>query len=292
MHAIVVFKKSKLEDLGERSPEMLDQLRVNDERAWNELVTSDAQQRASHERVVASLEAHGFRATLLGRDQFRGPEADTDLVIAVGGDGTVLDVSHRVHDVPVLGVNSDPLRSVGYFCATDAAGLDDVLEAYVRGTLGMYTLHRMRIHVDGREYPYPCMNDLLVANQNPGMMSRYILAAGTRSEKQASSGVWISTPAGSTAGIRSAGGTVMPLEGALCQYLVREPFLGRTQRFDLLRGVRHLREGLRVTSLMDGGRIYVDGPYLSIPFPLGSVLSIHEGPLLRMLGMNPELRER
>jgi NAD+ kinase len=292
MNAIVVFKKSKLDDLTERSPERLEQLRANDAIAWQELVDSSQQQHDSNERVVEALERCGIRSTLLARDAFHGPEAETDLVIAVGGDGTVLDVSHRVEEVPVLGINSDPNRSVGYFCATDAAGLPDVLERWQRGRLGMYTLHRMRICVDGLDYPYPCMNDLLVANQNPGMMSRYVISAGQRSEKQSSSGVWISTPAGSTAGIRSAGGTVMPLEGALCQYLVREPFLGRTMRFDLLRGVRHLREGLRLTSLMDGGRIYIDGPYLTLPFPLGSVLSIHEGPLLRMVGMHPELRER
>lgn len=292
MKAIVVFKTAKLEVLQLQQPEAIEQLRHNDERAWRELREAAQQQADANERVQQALEEHGISSILLRRDAFEGPEPDTDLVIAVGGDGTVLDVSHRVFDVPVLGVNSDPGRSVGYFCATDALGLPEVLRRHLAGRLGALTLQRMSLHIDGKLLALPCMNDLLVTNQNPGMMSRYVITAGLRSEKQSSSGIWISTPAGSTAGIRSAGGTVMPLEGSLVQYLVREPFLGRTMRYELLRGVRHLREGLTITSLMDGGRVYVDGPYISFPLGLGSVLSLSEGPMLRVLGMHPEIRER
>lgn len=138
----------------------------------------------------------------------------------------------------------------------------------------------------------PCMNDLLVTNSNPAMMSRYVITSGERSETHASSGVWISTPAGSTAGIRSAGGTVMPLQGALMQYLVREPYTTGLARYPLLRGVRHLSEGLAIRSLMDDGRVYVDGPYISIPFPLGSTLALGEGPRLRVVDMDVDRRER
>lgn len=150
----------------------------------------------------------------------------------------------------------------------------------------------MSLRIDGALLPATCLNDVLVTNQNPGMMSRYVLSAGSRSEKQSSSGVWISTAAGSTAGIRSAGGTVLPLEGDLCQYLVREPFLGRNTRFELLRGVRHLREGLRIRSLMEDGMIYLDGPFDTVRFGLGTLLEVGAGPRLVLVGMDPELRER
>ena len=41
---------------------------------------------------------------------------DFDLVIAVGGDGTFLDASHLIDDVPLLGVNSAVSSSFGHFC--------------------------------------------------------------------------------------------------------------------------------------------------------------------------------
>lgn len=47
---------------------------------------------------------------LLGKD-LRQPIRDVDLVITVGGDGTLLHASHYIDDsVPVLGVNSDPTQ--------------------------------------------------------------------------------------------------------------------------------------------------------------------------------------
>ncbi|PRQ30888.1 putative phosphotransferase with an alcohol group as acceptor [Rosa chinensis] len=73
------------------------------------------------------------------RNDIRQPIHDVDLVITVGGDGTLLHASHYIDDsVPVLGVNSDPTRpeevlrhsnvydatrSTGYLCAATVQSL-------------------------------------------------------------------------------------------------------------------------------------------------------------------------
>jgi NAD+ kinase len=45
------------------------------------------------------------------RDELQSPIRDVDLVITVGGDGTLLQASHYLDSsVPVLGVNSDPTQ--------------------------------------------------------------------------------------------------------------------------------------------------------------------------------------
>lgn len=288
----VVLKNPKLEVLRDSRPDQLEYLAHADPDAYAELVTAAEQQQRSVDRVIEALDALGVEARVRPRQQFDGPDEGAALVVAVGGDGTVLDVSHRVVGVPLVGINSDPDRSVGYFCAARAENCAGMLRAFMEDTARVVRLHRIAIDVDGVRHPFPCMNDILVTNQNPGMMSRYVLTAGQRSEKQASSGVWISTPAGSTAGIRSAGGTVMPLEGALVQYLVREPYAPGSVHYELLRGIRHLREGLSLRSLMDGGRLYIDGPHITAPFPLGATLRLSEGPSLDLVGIHPELRER
>lgn len=177
MNVQVVLKRSKLRTLRERRPELLAHLSDVDPAALHELVESDAQQQRSTELVAAALEKLGIGAVFMPRDQFEGTDADTSLVIAVGGDGTVLDVSHRVFDVPLLGINSDRRRSVGYFCATDADGTCDAVQGVLNGTYPRVTLQRMKLVIDGVAHPCPCMNDLLVTNSNPGMMSRYVLDA-------------------------------------------------------------------------------------------------------------------
>lgn len=45
------------------------------------------------------------------RNNLSQPINDVDLVVTVGGDGTLLQASHYMDDkIPVLGVNSDPTR--------------------------------------------------------------------------------------------------------------------------------------------------------------------------------------
>jgi NAD+ kinase len=39
-----------------------------------------------------------------------------ELVVTVGGDGTLLAASHRLATTPILGVNSAPSHSIGFFC--------------------------------------------------------------------------------------------------------------------------------------------------------------------------------
>src|SRR3989344_3282813 len=50
-----------------------------------------------------------------------------DLVITVGGDGTFLDASHFIKDVPIIGVNSDPKRSVGRYCIANAENFEELI---------------------------------------------------------------------------------------------------------------------------------------------------------------------
>ena len=292
MKVVVVQKTPKLRVLRDASPERVEQLEAQDPSAFASLVAAATSQEASNDAVLAAVESAGLTARVVARADFDGVDAEEGLVITVGGDGTMLDVSHRVTDTPVLAFNSDPERSVGYFCATEATRASEIVRDFAEGRAESKRLCRIGLVVDGLAYRYPCMNDLLVTNQNPAMMSRYVFSAGQRTETHASSGLWISTPAGSTAGIRSAGGTVMPLEGSLIQYLVREPYTAGAARYPLLRGVREIEEGLMLRSLMDGGMIYVDGPYIQIPFRLGAELKLHRGPSIEVVGLDPARRER
>lgn len=291
MSILVVHKIPKIEVLRQSDPDQLDRLRYADPSMLQRLEVGAARQQRALEQVAESIDALGLHGTYLPRDLFDGPFETTKLVVAVGGDGTVLDASHRVTDQPMLGVNSDPRSSVGYFCACNADGLHTALQKWIDCRLEGVRLQRMRVLVNGVTYPMPCMNDILISARNPAMMARYALTAGRRTEEQSSSGIWISTPAGSTGGIRSAGGAVLPIDDPYFQYLVREPYPGRASRYELLRGVRQLDEGITVRSLMQDGVLYVDGPWNTIPFHLGDTVDIRRGPPLLLLGMDPDRRE-
>src|SRR6185295_12301282 len=98
-------------------------------------------------------------------------------------------------------------------------------------------IHRMSVAINGKPVREQAFNDVLIAHRNPAAMTRYRLTIGASQEDQRSSGVWISTAAGSTAGIRSAGGRRMPITAKRLQYLVREPYTWPQRRYRLGRGL-------------------------------------------------------
>ncbi len=194
--------------------------------------------RAALDATLQVLEQRGVEAVVRWRAHVRSTRA-FDLVLSVGGDGTLLDISHRIVDgTPLLGVNSDPERSVGALCAADAATLPRLLDELAAGRLRPRRVTRIRVRVDGEEVLGPTLNDVLVAHACPAGLSRFDLALVPAEQAAAShsgydgaefrpcrgSGIWVSTAMGSTAAIHSAGGAVLPPSSRDLQYLIREPY--------------------------------------------------------------------
>ncbi|MCA9562309.1 MAG: NAD(+)/NADH kinase [Myxococcales bacterium] len=288
MRVSVLNKFTVLESVQSASGQEFEPL---DGEQWDRVVAAHDRHHRALERLDEILSKLGWDYDISSRGDFAGSDG-FDLVISVGGDGTVLQASHKTLNVPLLGINSDPEASVGYFCATDISGAEEALRRFEAQNIERFVLHRIRLEIDGEVVAPPALNDVLIANANPAATSRYSINAGAREERQRSSGMWISTPAGSTAGIRSAGGAVLPLEGAQMQYLVREPVLHPSAHYELLRGVRNLDEGITVVSEMADGCAYVDGPYVRVPLPWGTRLKLLAHQPLTLLGLEPSRRER
>lgn len=292
MKATLVHKVPKLQTMRLEDPELEERLQLRNPELYATLHEALERQEKSLAEVIEAFQSVGFQVDVQTQTDFSGVSDDTDVVVVVGGDGTVLDASHNVTNKPLIAINSDPDRSVGVFCACASNEARSAAKRVREGDAIATTLHRMKLTLNGVDYVYPALNDVLVANVHSAMMSRYVLTAGSTVERHASSGMWISTPAGSTGGIRSAGGTVLPISSRMLQYLVREPFSPRGSGYRLARGVRHLNEGLTVQSMMTGGRIYVDGPYHELAFEMGDTLELGEGPSLQILDIHAELRGR
>ena len=207
------------------------------------------------------------------------------LVISVGGDGTLLTTSHWVTGGLLLGINSAPRSSVGYLTLARRSTLARVLARIAKGALLPQAISRLEVVLDeemeGRILP-PALNDVLVAHEQPAATSRYRLQLGRRAEDHRSSGLWVSTPAGSTAGIRSAGGQVMPLGARRLQFRSRELFRVSSPHPALAAGFVEPGEQLVVESAMASGWLYIDGSRLAARFPFGARVTFRlaEKPLL------------
>jgi NAD+ kinase len=243
-----------------------------------------------HGRTLAAvrqaLRERGLRAEEMAADELPargGRLARADLVISIGGDGTLLAASHYVATGALLGVNSAPGDSIGHFCSTRRAVFAATLDAVLEGRLRPVELARLALRIDGRLLREPALNDVLVAHPVPAATTRYRLTVGRRTEEHRSSGLWISTAAGSTAGIRSAGGRVMPRGSRRLQYLVRELLREPGRRYRLARGFVAPPAGLTASSKMPEGRFWIDGARTVYPFPFGARLYVDtSAPPLRL----------
>ncbi|HEY3821598.1 MAG TPA: NAD(+)/NADH kinase [Polyangiaceae bacterium] len=229
---------------------------------------------------------HGFRV-----------EGRCDLVITVGGDGTLLAASHGIGPgTPLLGINSSPVNSVGFFCAAKKGGARAAVASALEGGLARVELARMRVELNGAVLHDRILNEALFCHASPAATSRYILKVvdgrGHRervlsSEEQKSSGMWVGPPAGSTAAQKSAGGKVLPLSSRRLQFVVREPYQGAGHVLAMTLGLVEEGQTLLLKSKMRQARLFLDGDHIEHAVTIGDVVAMRrsEEPLV-VLGLS------
>lgn len=289
---LVAFKKSRWEHFADGDL-ALEEGHDSNQASIEKLKRAHRIHREGVEQVTGHLEKVGLDF----ESMYRGEVGETDafdLIVTVGGDGTVLDLSHRVATVPILAINSHPESSVGYFCAGTVTSFPDLLERSLEGSLQSYSLARFSVRINGETRTPPVLNDVLVAHSNPAAVTHYELEIGRGpSEEQKSSGIWISTPAGSTAAIRSAGGFVLPLGCHCMEYLVREPYPMRDGNYRYRTGIEPMKRHFRILSKMQHGRVFIDGPHIVHDLSFDDVVELDPDTApLRIYGLDVDRRTR
>ncbi|XP_068339614.1 NADH kinase-like [Pyrus communis] len=232
------------------------------------------------------------------------PVHDVNLVVTVGGDGTLLQASHFIDDsVPVLGVNSDPTqpkeveklsneidasRSTGYLCATTIDNFEEVLDNILQGRTIPSKLTRISVYVNSQVLPTYALNDVLIAHPCPAALSQFSFKIKRDGElcsplvNSRSSGLRFSTAAGSTAAMLSAGGFPMPILSQDLQFMVREPISpGNTS--SLMHGLIKSHQSMEVTWFCKEGGVYIDGSHVFFSIQNGDAIEISsKAPILKV----------
>jgi NAD+ kinase len=162
-------------------------------------------------RVVA---AHNLAAAAPDGVETLGPEelvAAVDLVIALGGDGTMLRAARvlGLTGVPLLGVN---LGSLGYLTDVPLDELDAALDAVLSGDYHLEPRSRVYCSVwrgEERIAQASALNDLVVnMGTLPRALDLELRTDGDSLGRFLGDGIVVSTPTGSTAYNLSAGGPI------------------------------------------------------------------------------------
>lgn len=204
-------------------------------------------------------------------------------VISLGGDNHFIFVSHFLDATPIIGVNADRIRSHGGLLSLDERNVEAVLGRLRKGEGRLQTWSRIDAFVDGKPVGR-ATSEILAGERVRKDMSRHALSLnGREEEEQKSSGLLVSTAAGST-GWFSAYGSPFPRGRGEARWALTEPF-PRDKKYRLRTGSLKAGDRLRVRSLNDAdGFVSVDC-LRDAAFPFGSVaeFSLSREPL-RVLG--------
>ncbi|MCX6562359.1 MAG: NAD(+)/NADH kinase [Candidatus Aminicenantes bacterium] len=142
-----------------------------------------------------------------GLPRAKVPE-ESDLVVVLGGDGTLLSIAHIAarHGVPVMGVN---LGSLGFLTEVTLPEMTLALDALLDGAPGVIS-SRLLLEATFKGEASLCLNDVVI---NKGAVARMIhlkIWIDDRGlETLKADGLIIATPTGSTAYSLAAGGPIL-----------------------------------------------------------------------------------
>jgi len=278
-HVIVVTRKTELEELTTRF-NTVSQAKFYLERAGRDvdpITHAHEEYKQVLDHVRDTIPA-GVKSQVIDRQfipQFTFGE--NDIVITVGQDGLVVNTAKYLTQQPIIGVNPDPKRIEGTLLPFTVKKLKASLNDTLMGDALIQDVTMAQANLnDGQALL--AFNDLFVGPRTHSS-ARYHIEQGGKGEDQSSSGIIISTGAGSTGWMKSiyagasgiiealGGKVILPDEGSrfdwdseYLMYAVREPWPSKSSQSNMVFGVITPDQPLVLNSYMaEHGVIFSDG---------------------------------
>ncbi len=199
--------------------------------------------------------------------------SDTNLIVVIGQDGLVANTAKYSKTCPIIAVNPDKARYDGVllpFSTNDfTEGVENVITGRYRARTARFAEARLN---DGQRLL--AFNDLFIGASSH-VSARYKISFNGETEEHSSSGLIVSTAAGSTGWLSSVFNMAYGVAGLFEQNLtpqrpvlndnemlfaVREPFQSIRTQTGITAGLIQEQDQLSVESLMTtGGVIFSDG---------------------------------
>jgi|Deesub1362B_J571_1020462.scaffolds.fasta_scaffold00091_63 NAD+ kinase len=217
--------------------------------------------------------AHGIPARTTPR---RAIELDdVSLVVAIGGDGTLLRVASAIYprEVPIFGVNVG--GALGFLSAGGPEDIVPLLEEYIAGNFRMEP--RLRLLLETGEERFSALNDVVFTGPGSYHFTQLeALIEGDRALAFSGDGLIVSTPTGSTAYALACGG---PLLHPSTEALLLVPLAPHALK---VRPVLVPPDVTVEVKALYATNVFVDGDKI-FSLKQGQTVSIRKAPLCTML---------
>ena len=133
---------------------------------------------------------------------------DADLIVTVGGDGTVLKTCMSIPrpETPILAVN---MGRRGYLTEVDPENAMHAIESFMKGTCKKEERVKLSATIEG-ETAVDALNEVVITSGTPSKMLHFLISIDKSQLLEfRGDGLIVSTPTGSTAYSLSAGGPIV-----------------------------------------------------------------------------------
>ena len=154
---------------------------------------------------------------------------DADIIVALGGDGTMLDALHDMlnqgRQKPVFGLN---LGTVGFLMNRNTSAHDLVDRVQAAKPVTVRPLRMQAVTQDGEQHVHCAINEVSLLRETRQTAKLAISVNDkVRIPRLAGDGVLLATPVGSTAYNLSANGPILPLDSHMLALTPISPFRPR-----------------------------------------------------------------
>ncbi|MGC6426565.1 MAG: NAD(+)/NADH kinase [Akkermansiaceae bacterium] len=170
-------------------------------------------------RVRASLEKFEIKvvleqetAGLIKEEGVQNFQCEADLIISLGGDGTLLETLHRIAptSTPIAGVN---IGTLGFLTACTDEEIDQLSEALAQDHIHLVDRSILKVEMTeegGKEHEFIALNEAVLMRGETGrLVSLEARVDGELLNTYNADGLLVATPTGSTAYSLAAGGPLI-----------------------------------------------------------------------------------
>ncbi|MBP9886531.1 MAG: NAD+ kinase [Leptospiraceae bacterium] len=198
-----------------------------------------------------------------------------DVVMTLGQDGLVVNTAKYLNGQPIIAVNPDPERFDGILLPFQISTLSQAVNNLLKGSPRIRNITMGKVELNDGQSLF-AFNDFFVGAKSH-ISARYTIKYQGRQERHSSSGVVISTPAGSTGwmsslfnmakGIASFKGFNIAIDPTRLDwderrliFIVREPFRSKWSGADLVAGeISEQNKIILESHMAESGVIFSDG---------------------------------
>ncbi|MGC8505384.1 MAG: NAD(+) kinase [Thermoplasmata archaeon] len=193
-------------------------------------------------------------ARFLNRKGVQLERMDADIVITIGGDGTVLRTLQNIKS-PILGIN---MGGLGFLSEVEIGEVESTVYKLIRNEYTIENTLKLKVMLNGYRLP-DSVNEILIHSDKISKIRRFSISTkNSFIDLTAADGVIVATPIGSTSYSFSAGGPILypTLRAMVISYLA--PFISRSRSVVIPPEEEIL---IRIIGEKQGCLLVIDGQY-------------------------------